>query len=114
MGIWKDPTIFYLDNAENLAVIVTDEKVVSFSKLEAPRANGQIQDLDVENNIIVLSVAGKKQLVQLRNFTELSKLILLRRPNGKARKELFPALLLPVQERQNLPHRRTTSQLGIQ
>merc|ERR1712098_433039 len=54
--------------------------------------------MGVENNMIVLNVAGKQELVELNDAREINKLVLLRRSNGKARKELFPELLLPSNE----------------
>merc|ERR1711964_174901 len=93
---WKDETIFFLDNAKNLAVVVSEKKVVCFNPL-SPRGTtrGLIKRLDVENNMVELNIAGKLELIELQDSTEFNKLVLLRRPNGKARIELFPGLLLP-------------------
>merc|ERR1711964_367157 len=94
---WKDETIFFLDNAKNLAVVVSEKKVVSFQCAVPTGTTGKdfVKRLDVENNMVELDIAGKSELVELQDATEFNKLVLLRRPNGKARSELFPSLLLP-------------------
>merc|ERR1711964_584063 len=94
---WKDETIFFLDNAKNLAVVVSEKKVVSFQCAVPTGTTGKdfVKRLDVENNMVELNIAGKLELIELQDSTEFNKLVLLRRPNGKARIELFPGLLLP-------------------